>query len=217
MWLTRNILHWNWCFTQSLLFLFPVPDFVGFGILYSFGSVLTIMSTMFLVGPVKQIKNMLKKNRIIASVVYLTSIALTLYCAIALEDGVLVRDVLKAVRKPSAMHLLTSLNAFWIVCIGLGVSPSPVRCVSVVLLNIHPVWTEDTCQGAFVLACLHCIVMSQYLKSIKSFPVCAKYCRFRHNPAIVCDMSTMQDLVHFASQWRPWEEFSNSSNTRRMK
>mmetsp|Transcript_5488 Transcript_5488/g.33897 ORF Transcript_5488/g.33897 Transcript_5488/m.33897 type:complete len:166 (-) Transcript_5488:71-568(-) len=74
----------------SLLFLFPVPDFVGFGILYSFGSVLTIMSTMFLVGPVKQIKNMLKKNRIIATVVYLTSIALTLYCAIALEDGLLV-------------------------------------------------------------------------------------------------------------------------------
>jgi len=75
---------------QSLLFLFPVPDFVGFGILYSFGSVLTIMSTMFLVGPMKQVKNMLKKNRIIATVVYLASIGLTLFCAIGLEDGLLV-------------------------------------------------------------------------------------------------------------------------------
>uniref|UniRef100_A0A7S3XBS3 Vesicle transport protein n=1 Tax=Picocystis salinarum TaxID=88271 RepID=A0A7S3XBS3_9CHLO len=135
----------------SLLFLFPVPDFVGFGILYSFGSVLTVMSTMFLVGPVKQIKNMLKKNRIIATVVYLTSIALTLYCAIALEDGLLVRNVLNAIRKFSAMHLLTTLNAFRLVCIGPGLSPCPVCCVPVVLLNLHPVWAEDACQSTFVL------------------------------------------------------------------
>lgn len=103
------------------------------------------MSTMFLVGPVKQIKNMLKKNRIIATVVYLTSIALTLYCAIALEDGLLVRNVLSAIPKFSAMHMLTTLNAFRLACIGPGVSLSPVCCVSVVLLNLHPVWAEDTC------------------------------------------------------------------------
>lgn len=85
---------------QSLLFLFPVPDFVGFGLLYSFGSICTILSTMFLVGPLKQMKNMLKKNRVIATVVYVASIALTLFCAIGLEDGLLVSGCVRFGRKP---------------------------------------------------------------------------------------------------------------------
>lgn len=50
-----------------------------FAIMYSFGSLLSIFATMFLVGPIRQIKVMFHKYRWAATSVYLVLIGLTLF------------------------------------------------------------------------------------------------------------------------------------------
>lgn len=52
---------------------------VPFAIFYSFGSIMGLLSTMFLVGPMRQVKMMFHKNRWIATTIYLSLIALTLF------------------------------------------------------------------------------------------------------------------------------------------
>ncbi|KAF4728566.1 hypothetical protein FOZ63_006052 [Perkinsus olseni] len=49
---------------------------------YTIGNVLQLLSTMFLVGPVRQFKNMFKENRAIAAAVYLLALFSTLYTCI---------------------------------------------------------------------------------------------------------------------------------------
>eukprot|EP00899_Mesostigma_viride_P012654 jgi/Mesvir1/2138/Mv16660-RA.1 len=66
----------------SMMFLmFPIK----FATLYTFGNVMFLVSTGFLVGPWNQIKFMFKQNRFIASSIYLFSMFLTLFCALYLE------------------------------------------------------------------------------------------------------------------------------------
>jgi hypothetical protein len=62
-----------------MLFFF---NYKAFAIFYSLGSVTSIGSTMFLMGPVKQIKSMFSSTRVIATVVMLASIVLTVFFAI---------------------------------------------------------------------------------------------------------------------------------------
>ena len=50
--------------------------------LYTFGNLLSLTSTMLLFGPMRQLKNMFHSKRIIATVCYLLSLAGTLGVAI---------------------------------------------------------------------------------------------------------------------------------------
>eukprot|EP00878_Enallax_costatus_P002238 GHUV01002411.1.p3 GENE.GHUV01002411.1~~GHUV01002411.1.p3 ORF type:complete len:166 (+),score=19.62 GHUV01002411.1:343-840(+) len=62
----------------------------SFAVLYSIGSVLSMGSTMFLMGPVKQCKNMVQPHRALATIVYLLSIAATLAVAFTIGNVILV-------------------------------------------------------------------------------------------------------------------------------
>lgn len=58
------------------------PSNLGpFAILYSLGSLCTLGATMFLVGPTRQLRHMLKRYRWAATVLYLFLIAMTLFVA----------------------------------------------------------------------------------------------------------------------------------------
>ncbi|XP_017260702.1 vesicle transport protein SFT2B [Kryptolebias marmoratus] len=52
-----------------------------FAVLYSFGNICALGSTMFLMGPVRQLKNMCAKERAIATIIMLTCLVLTLCAA----------------------------------------------------------------------------------------------------------------------------------------
>jgi len=62
----------------------------GFAVPYTFGNILAICSTGFLVGPLRQLKMMLSPTRIIASIIYVLALALTLVAAFVLESKFLV-------------------------------------------------------------------------------------------------------------------------------
>ncbi|XP_015748636.1 PREDICTED: vesicle transport protein SFT2A-like [Acropora digitifera] len=53
-----------------------------FAIFYSLGNVTALASTCFLMGPVKQLKNMFKEKRLIATIVMLVCLVLTLCAAL---------------------------------------------------------------------------------------------------------------------------------------
>jgi len=52
-----------------------------FAIFYTFGNIISLASTCFLLGPLKQLKNMFKEKRLIATIVMILSLALTLCAA----------------------------------------------------------------------------------------------------------------------------------------
>ncbi|XP_065057449.1 vesicle transport protein SFT2A-like isoform X2 [Rhopilema esculentum] len=53
-----------------------------FAVFYTLGNVTSLASTCFLLGPVKQLKNMFKEKRLIATIIMLVSLALTLCAAL---------------------------------------------------------------------------------------------------------------------------------------
>eukprot|EP01138_Halocafeteria_seosinensis_P000259 gb/GECG01000266.1/.p1 GENE.gb/GECG01000266.1/~~gb/GECG01000266.1/.p1 ORF type:complete len:168 (+),score=4.67 gb/GECG01000266.1/:1-504(+) len=76
------------CFTvgvflsvMSTFFFFQVDKFA---ILYTLGNLVGLLSTGFLIGPVKQFKNMFKRKRIIATVVFLVMIVVTILVALVI-------------------------------------------------------------------------------------------------------------------------------------
>ena len=48
-----------------------------FALMYSCGNILSIAGTSFIVGPCRQLKNMFKKNRWVAAVIYIAAIGVT--------------------------------------------------------------------------------------------------------------------------------------------
>ncbi|GFR48075.1 hypothetical protein Agub_g9913 [Astrephomene gubernaculifera] len=73
-----------------LLTLISIPmlwtmQITKFAVLYSIGSVVSVMSTLFLMGPVKQCQRMFEEKRILATIVYIAAIAGTL--AVAFTTG----------------------------------------------------------------------------------------------------------------------------------
>eukprot|EP00762_Andalucia_godoyi_P007473 ANDGO_07847.mRNA.1 Protein transport protein SFT2 len=58
-----------------------------FALVYTLGNVLSIGSTMFLVGPWEQLRKMMAPTRLGATVVYVVSLGLTLYCALVLHSS----------------------------------------------------------------------------------------------------------------------------------
>jgi len=77
----------GWLITIASLFALPsiATNPERFAVLYTLGNVIALMSTFFLFGPIKQLKNMFKPSRAIATIVYLLSLALTLYLAFAVK------------------------------------------------------------------------------------------------------------------------------------
>ena len=65
---------------------------VTFGILYTIGNILSLMSTGFLVGPRRQCKNMFHRKRIVASLVFIGALIGTL--AVAISTGSIMATLL---------------------------------------------------------------------------------------------------------------------------
>ncbi|KAI5622662.1 hypothetical protein C0J50_17779, partial [Silurus asotus] len=62
------------CSILGVCFLFlPKVGMILFIVLYTFGNICSLFSTMFLMGPMKQLKRMFDKTRIVATVVMLVS------------------------------------------------------------------------------------------------------------------------------------------------
>ncbi|KAK9804287.1 hypothetical protein WJX72_005047 [[Myrmecia] bisecta] len=72
-------------FLSSMFFLMPTK----FAVLYTFSNVFYIASTMFLMGPCKQLSKMFDQGRIFATAIYLVAMALTLWAAIKLHSLIL--------------------------------------------------------------------------------------------------------------------------------
>nr|XP_020459212.1 vesicle transport protein SFT2B-like [Monopterus albus] len=64
----------------GLLFI-PRIGIILFIVLYTFGNVCALCSTMFLMGPVKQLKRMCDKTRALATIIMITCLVLTLCAA----------------------------------------------------------------------------------------------------------------------------------------
>jgi len=62
-------------------------NYVMFGLLFSLGSVVSLMSTCFLMGPIKQIKKMFATTRLIATIIVVIMIVLTLMAAFWWHNG----------------------------------------------------------------------------------------------------------------------------------
>ena len=53
----------------------------AFAVFYTFGNISALAGSCFLMGPIKQIKNMFKEKRLIATIVMLGALVLTLFAA----------------------------------------------------------------------------------------------------------------------------------------
>ena len=65
---------------------FVQEDLVKFAVVYTFGNIVALGGTFFLMGPMSQLKRMLKPFRIIPAIIYLLCMVLTLVFALALES-----------------------------------------------------------------------------------------------------------------------------------
>lgn len=69
----------------TLISIITVPQIVThpekFALVYTFGNIITLLSSMFLFGPCSLMKKMFDKTRILATLVYLAAIVLTLILA----------------------------------------------------------------------------------------------------------------------------------------
>ena len=71
----------------STTLLFMPNGVVIFAVLYTFGNILALASTCFLMGPLNQLKKMFAKTRVIATILVMVMFVLTLVCAFALTNG----------------------------------------------------------------------------------------------------------------------------------
>lgn len=67
------------------LSLFLHKGLVHFAVFYTIGNIISMMSTCFLMGPVKQIKKMFAETRIVATILVLLTIVLTLVASFGLK------------------------------------------------------------------------------------------------------------------------------------
>ncbi|KAL9662588.1 hypothetical protein QQ045_027421 [Rhodiola kirilowii] len=69
------------------LIVFAKP--IKFAILFSFGNILAVGSTAFLLGPVEQVRMMFDPVRMYATVIYIGSVAVALICALWIHSKIL--------------------------------------------------------------------------------------------------------------------------------
>ncbi|CAA0833973.1 Got1/Sft2-like vescicle transport protein family [Striga hermonthica] len=70
---------------SMLVFFHPIK----FGITFSFGNLLALGSTAFLIGPKRQLTMMLDPVRIYATAIYIASIIVALFCAVYVRNKLL--------------------------------------------------------------------------------------------------------------------------------
>ncbi|KAK6125640.1 hypothetical protein DH2020_015600 [Rehmannia glutinosa] len=70
---------------SMLVFFHPIK----FGITFSFGNLLALGSTAFLIGPKRQVTMMLDPVRIYATAIYIASIIIALFCAVYVRNKLL--------------------------------------------------------------------------------------------------------------------------------
>ena len=73
----------------SCIFIFTL-NFVAFGVMYTFGNLCSIGSSLFLSGPVKQLRSMCRPVRAVCTIVYFVMMGLTLFAAFYVGSGLLV-------------------------------------------------------------------------------------------------------------------------------
>ncbi|KAH7557787.1 hypothetical protein JRO89_XS11G0220300 [Xanthoceras sorbifolium] len=72
-------------FLSMIVFIKPIK----FAILFTFGNLLAVGSTAFLIGPVQQINMMFDSARIYATAVYLGCVVIALICALLIHSKIL--------------------------------------------------------------------------------------------------------------------------------
>jgi lysylphosphatidylglycerol synthetase-like protein (DUF2156 family) len=100
----QNVSGLSWdlriqCFTLAFILsmicsflatpLLVAHKFTGFAVMVSMGGVISLLSTCFLSGPVKQLKKMFEPTRIIASIVYILMIVLTFIAGLVMQNVLL--------------------------------------------------------------------------------------------------------------------------------
>jgi len=74
----------------SVIIYFLGGNLSGFAILYSLAVIFGLVSTIFLMGPMNQLKKMFDPTRLIATIVFIGSVIMTLVSALVIKIGVLV-------------------------------------------------------------------------------------------------------------------------------
>jgi len=75
--------------TCTLLSMLVFFNPVKFGIMFTFGNLLSLGSTAFLIGPKRQVTMMLDPVRIYATAIYLASMIIALFCALYVRNKLL--------------------------------------------------------------------------------------------------------------------------------
>uniref|UniRef100_A0A7E4V3V0 Vesicle transport protein n=1 Tax=Panagrellus redivivus TaxID=6233 RepID=A0A7E4V3V0_PANRE len=98
----RDVNGWSWqvrvysfvlAFFLSLICSFLATPlllrskFTGFAVMISLGAILSIISTCFLSGPIKQLKKMFDPTRLIATIVYISMIVCTLIAGLVYQNA----------------------------------------------------------------------------------------------------------------------------------
>uniref|UniRef100_A0A6B2LMZ2 Vesicle transport protein n=1 Tax=Arcella intermedia TaxID=1963864 RepID=A0A6B2LMZ2_9EUKA len=79
----------------GLYFLFT-SKYIEFGVFYTIASICTMVSTLFFVGPKKQLKRMIKPHRAIATGIWVLSMVLTIvFASLAIPAAVLISVILQ--------------------------------------------------------------------------------------------------------------------------
>uniref|UniRef100_A0A1B6KHY2 Vesicle transport protein n=1 Tax=Graphocephala atropunctata TaxID=36148 RepID=A0A1B6KHY2_9HEMI len=91
-WSTR-IKCFAFCFILGILVsmlaslsLFLHRGWAQFAVLYTFGNIISMMSTLFLMGPVNQVKKMFAPTRVVATILVLVMIVLTLVAGLWIKN-----------------------------------------------------------------------------------------------------------------------------------
>ncbi|PSC75903.1 Vesicle transport SFT2B [Micractinium conductrix] len=87
---TQRVIGFATCVGIGLLLSFMAPMFIfrptKFAAIYSMGSILSMCSTLFLMGPAKQMKRMFDGRRWPSTCIYLCALALTLVSALVFHS-----------------------------------------------------------------------------------------------------------------------------------
>lgn len=62
---------------------------VAFATLYTIGNIMSLSSTLFLMGPLRQLKSMFDPTRLFATIIFIASMAMTLFCAFWVRNNTL--------------------------------------------------------------------------------------------------------------------------------
>ncbi|CAF1156249.1 unnamed protein product, partial [Didymodactylos carnosus] len=68
---------------ESIIVFWAGGNLIGFAVLYTFANILSLGSTIFLMGPLNQLKKMFAETRIFATIVFLICLIMTLVSALA--------------------------------------------------------------------------------------------------------------------------------------